>query len=127
MLLTTGGDPYPVFDHVFATVFSELTGVRPPGFPVPPEVASPVDVARVAGVYRSSGYDVHVTPGNAGRVLVRFVPRDEPGGAKAREFTRLRDDALIAVEEPHTVLALIGRDEHDRVRWLHYGRVAARL
>jgi hypothetical protein len=36
-----------------------------------------------------------------------------------REFARLRDDALIAVEKPHTVLVLMNS-------LLHFGRAAAR-
>ncbi|MGW6449670.1 hypothetical protein [Lentzea sp. NPDC055074] len=46
------------------------------------------------------------------------------------EFTGLRDDALIAVEKEdgyHSVVVLCGRDEEDRVKYLHWGRAARRV
>jgi hypothetical protein len=42
-------------------------------------------------------------------VLVRFDERTGEKGT-ARECVALREDALIAVEKPHTVIVLIGRD-----------------
>ena len=125
-LLTNGGNAQAVFEDVVENLFSKLAGVRRPDRPEPPAVAEPVDVERVAGTYRSAEYDVHVTPGDNGRVLVRFDERTGEMGT-ARECVALREDALIAVEKPHSVLVLIGRDERDRVRWLHFGRTAKRI
>ncbi|MFI6097576.1 serine hydrolase domain-containing protein [Lentzea sp. NPDC051213] len=128
-LLTNGGDAQPVFDEVCQHLFSELAGVHPLEPPKPPVVAVPVNVERAVGVYRCAGYDVHVTPGDAGRVLVRYAGRTDLTAAvtkgEPREFTGLRDDVLIAVEEPHRVLALLGGDE--RARWLYFGQAAERI
>ncbi|MGW6449672.1 serine hydrolase domain-containing protein [Lentzea sp. NPDC055074] len=110
-LLTTGGEAREVFDAVIENVFTELAGVRKPTSPVPPTAPEPVD-ARFLGAYRCSGHEVVVTQAEHGRVLVDLD--DDP-----REFVALREDALIAVDEPHTVLVLVNG-------LLHFGRAAAR-
>lgn len=110
-LLTTGGDARAVFDHVIDDVFSELAGVRRPESPVPPAAPEPAD-ERFLGTYRCAGHEVVVTQADQGRVVVDL---DDD----AREFVALRDDALIAVDEPHTVLVFM----NDLV---HFGRAAVR-
>ncbi|MEV6244045.1 serine hydrolase domain-containing protein [Lentzea sp. NPDC051838] len=118
-VLTNGGDAQPVFD----AVREQFLGVRAHPRPVPPAVPIPVDLARVAGVYRCAGYDVHVTPADEGRVQVRYEGRTELTRSlerPVREFTVLHDNALIAVDEPHTVLGVNGR-------WLYFGQNAERV
>ncbi|WP_330270346.1 beta-lactamase family protein [Lentzea sp. NBC_00516] len=112
-LVASGGRPQAVFDAVIENVFSELAGVRRAESPVPPAHPEPVDVERVAGTYRCAGHEVVVTQADHGRVLVRL-------DGEEREFVALRDDALIAVEQPHTVLVLMND-------LLHFGRAAARI
>ncbi|SFR29282.1 CubicO group peptidase, beta-lactamase class C family [Lentzea waywayandensis] len=112
-LVASGGRAQAVFDDVVANLFSELAGVRRAALPVPPADPEPVDVERVTGTYRCAGHEVVVTQAGHGRVLVR-LDGDE------REFVRLRDDALIAVEKPHTVLVLMNG-------LLHFGRAAVRI
>ena len=112
-LTASGGRAQAVFDAVIEHVFSELAGVRRAELPVPPADPEPVDVGRVVGTYRCAGHEVVVKQADHGRVLIRL-------DGEEREFVRLRDDALIAVEKPHTVLVLING-------LLHFGRAAARI
>jgi CubicO group peptidase (beta-lactamase class C family) len=112
-LVASGGQAQAVFDDVVANLFSELAGVRRPESPVPPADPEPVDVERAVGTYRCAGHEVVVTQADRGRVLVRL-------DGEEREFVALRDDALIAVEKPHTVLVLMND-------LLHFGRAAARI
>ncbi|MET9232183.1 serine hydrolase domain-containing protein [Lentzea sp. NPDC003310] len=112
-LLTTGGDASAIFDLVVEALFSARAGVRRPVRPRPPAAPAPVD-ERFLGTYRSAGHEVVVGKAEQGRVLVDL---DDD----AREFVALRDDALIAVDEPHTVLVLVGD------RWMHFGRAAVRV
>jgi CubicO group peptidase (beta-lactamase class C family) len=134
-VLTNGGGAAGLMREVFDHLLGELADVRQPDRPVPPETPVPVDVEKVTGVYHSSAVNIHVTDASNGRVRVRFEPRhwiseltmssDEHGA----EYTVLRDDALIAVERngsSHSVLALCGRDDQDRVKWVHFGRAAVR-
>ncbi|MFD5827336.1 serine hydrolase domain-containing protein [Lentzea sp. NPDC060358] len=133
-VLTNGGTALPVAKEVFRQVLDEHAGVTPPPFPEPPATPVPVAADRVVGVYRSAGVDLHVTEGGAGRVKLRYERRDDTFKGlldeSEREFTGLRDDALIAVEARsgfHSVIVLGGRDEQDRVGWLHFGRAATRI
>lgn len=112
-LVTSGGRAQAVFDDVVKNLFIGLAGVRRAELPVPPADPEPVDVERVVGTYRCAGHEVVVTQADHGRVLVRL------DGAEC-EFVALRDDALIAVEKPHTVLVLMND-------LLHFGRAAARI
>jgi CubicO group peptidase (beta-lactamase class C family) len=132
-VLTNGGNALPVARAVYRQVMGELADVTLPDFPEPPATPVPIDVGKVVGTYRSAAFDVHVTEGDEGRVKVRYVARNKIDEALTdsveREYTGLRDDALIAVEEEggfHAVLVLCGRDEHGKVKWLHYGRAAVR-
>ncbi|MDX8052934.1 serine hydrolase domain-containing protein [Lentzea sp. BCCO 10_0798] len=111
-LLTNGGAAREVFDHVIENVFSELAGVRRPEPPTPPDAPEPVN-ERFLGSYRCAGHEVVVTQADHGRVRVDL-------DGEEREFVALRDDAVIALERPHTVLVLMG----DLV---HFGRAAARI
>ncbi|RDI19736.1 CubicO group peptidase (beta-lactamase class C family) [Lentzea flaviverrucosa] len=111
-LLTNGGEAREVFDDVIENVFSELAAVRRPEPPTPPGAPGPVD-ERFLGTYRCAGHEVVVTQADHGGVRVVLDGED-------REFVALRDDALIALEKPHTVLVLMG----DLV---HFGRAAARI
>ncbi|SDL90128.1 Beta-lactamase [Lentzea albidocapillata subsp. violacea] len=110
-LLTSGGAAREVFDDIIDNVFSELAGVRRPEPPTPPEAPELVD-ERFLGTYRCADHEVVVTQADHGRVRVDL---DDD----VREFVALRDDALIALERPHTVLVLKGD-------LLHFGRAAAR-
>ncbi|WP_439663983.1 serine hydrolase domain-containing protein [Lentzea sp. HUAS TT2] len=112
-LVASGGRAQAVFDDVVRNLFSDLARVRRSELPLPPADPESVDVARVVGAYRCAGHEVVVTQAEHGRVLVR-LDGDE------REFVALRDDALIAVEKPHTVLVLVNG-------LLHFGRAAARI
>ncbi|MCR3749820.1 serine hydrolase domain-containing protein [Lentzea californiensis] len=111
-LLTNGGEAREVFDDVIENVFSELAAVRRPKPPAPPGAPGPVD-GRFLGTYRCAGHEVVVTQAEHGRVRVEL-------DGEEREFAALRDDALIALEKPHTVLVLMGD-------LLHFGRAAARI
>ncbi|MCP2249125.1 serine hydrolase domain-containing protein [Lentzea aerocolonigenes] len=127
-VLTNGGAPAPVMRAVHEKVLGELANISLPTRPEPPAVPVPVDVEKVAGVYRAVRADVHVTATEHGTVQVRAVP--DAGEDVVEEYTGFRDDALIAVEKEgghHSVVVLCGRDEQDRVKWLHYGRVAVRV
>ncbi|MET9232182.1 serine hydrolase domain-containing protein [Lentzea sp. NPDC003310] len=133
-ILTNGGESLPLARAVLNAVLGELAGVALPALPTPPPLPVPVDVERVVGVYRSTGLEVHVTEGDGGRVKLRFERLDPQWESfidgDEHEFTGLRDDALIAVEEDggyHSVAVLCGRDEQDRVKWLHWGRAARRV
>ncbi|RDI19735.1 serine hydrolase domain-containing protein [Lentzea flaviverrucosa] len=134
VVLTNGGQSLPLVRAVFQKVLGDLAGVTLSTFPTPPLVPVPVDVEKVVGVYRSAGMEAHVSEGDGGRVRLRFVALDHVFAAlvddEEREFTGLRDDALIAVEKEdgyHPVIVLCGRDEQDRVKYLHWGRAARRV
>jgi CubicO group peptidase (beta-lactamase class C family) len=135
-LLTNGGGVAKLQRAVFSHLLGELAAVRVPDLPVPPKTPIPVDADKVAGFYRSSAVDVHVMLAANGRVRVRYEPKHwisaagMTDGERGADYTTLRDDALISVEpqgSSHSVLVLCGRDEHERVRWLHYGRAAVRV
>ncbi|MFD9703816.1 serine hydrolase domain-containing protein [Lentzea sp. NPDC059081] len=128
-VLTNGGGVSRLQRAVLAHVLDDLAGVRLPDLPVPPQPAVPLDVAEVVGVYRSSAVDVHVTPSRPGRVRVRHEPKHWIAAAttsdEAPEYVALSQDALIAADQPHTVLRLVRRG--DRVEWVHFGRAAVRI
>jgi CubicO group peptidase (beta-lactamase class C family) len=133
-VLTNGGKALPVVRALYEKVLAELADIALPEFPRPPAEPVPIDVGKVVGVYRSAGLDVHVTASDQGGVKVRYVPRNRVYEAliedDEREYTGFRDDALIAVREQHGYHALIvlcGRDEQDRVKWVHWGRAATRV
>lgn len=98
-----------------------------PDVPVDPV---PADPAKLVGHYRSTLLDVHITPGEHGRVVVRRDGREPLTvallSAEACEYVHLTDDVLIAVDKS-SVLPLGGRDEHGRVGWVHWGRAAMRV
>ncbi|RDI19737.1 serine hydrolase domain-containing protein [Lentzea flaviverrucosa] len=127
-VLTNGGAAGKLQYAVSSHLLAELAGVRLAELPVPPTSAIPVDADRVTGVYRSSAVNIHVTPAPPGRVRVRYEPRNWIAEAtmadEGTEYTALDHDALIAVDEPHTVLRLVRRG--DQVRWVHFGRAAVR-
>jgi CubicO group peptidase (beta-lactamase class C family) len=132
-VLTNGGPAWPVTRAVYQKVLGELANVSLQEFPTPPATPLPVDVAKIVGVYRSAGVDAHITAGEEGRVKVRYVPRNHVFEAllgDEREYTGFRDDALITVDEQdgyHAVIVLCGRDEQDRVQYVHWGRAGKRL
>ncbi|ANZ35470.1 hypothetical protein BBK82_04620 [Lentzea guizhouensis] len=119
-VLTNGG----AAGKLSREVFTHLLGVEMLPVPVPPEIPVPVDPA-IAGVYRSSAINLHVTPAPDGRVRVRYEPRNWVARASTVvaedgiEFTGLSDHTLIAVDAPHPVLAMGDG-------WLHFGRLAVR-
>ncbi len=131
-VLTNGGRAVPLVQAIYDHLLDELAGVTLPAFPAPPATPVPVDVGEVVGTYRSGHVDLHVTPGAPGCVRVRYEPRNRVGEAltadEEREYTGLREDALISVEPAggrHEVILLCRRD--GRVRWLHHGRAAVRI
>ncbi|MDX8052935.1 serine hydrolase domain-containing protein [Lentzea sp. BCCO 10_0798] len=133
-VLTNGGEAVPLVRAVYEKVLGDLAGVTVPDLPTPPLMPVPVDVEKVVGVYRSTGLEAHITEGDGGRVKLRYVALDPTWKSfvdeDEHEFTGLRDDALIAVEEEggyHSVVVLCGRDEQNRVKWLHWGRAAVRV
>ncbi|WP_394613156.1 serine hydrolase domain-containing protein [Lentzea sp. JNUCC 0626] len=133
-VLTNGGESLPLVRAVHEKVLGDKVGIKPNPLPTPPLVPVPVDVEKVVGVYRSAGLEAHVTEGDGGTVRLRFVPLDDIWKTLVdddeHEYTGLRDDALIAVQEEdgyHPVLVLCGRDEQNRTKYLHWGRAAARV
>ncbi|SFR29281.1 CubicO group peptidase, beta-lactamase class C family [Lentzea waywayandensis] len=134
VILTNGGQVVPLVRAVFRQVLGDLADITQSELPTPPVVPMPIDVEKVVGVYRSAGLEAHVTEGAGGRLMLRFVPRNDISAALIEndeyEFTGLRDDALIAVEKEdgyHSVVVLHGRDEQNRVKYLHWGRAARRV
>ncbi|MEU0884221.1 serine hydrolase domain-containing protein [Lentzea sp. NPDC005914] len=132
-VLTNGGAALPVARAVYRKVLGEQANVTLREFPVPPATSVPIDVEKVVGLYRSTAVDTHITAGEQGRVKVRYVPRngvpEELLGGE-REYTGLRDDALITVDDEgghHGVIVLCGRDERGRVKYVHWGRAAVRV
>ncbi|WP_086667638.1 serine hydrolase domain-containing protein [Lentzea kentuckyensis] len=128
-VLTNGGTAFPVARAVRAKVLGELANVTLRQPPEPPAVPVPIDVDKVAGVYRAQRADIHVAAGEGGRVRMRAAARDGDAPDVVEEYVGFRDDALIAVEKEggsHEVVVLCGRDEKGRVKWLHWGRVAVR-
>ncbi|GLY49127.1 serine hydrolase domain-containing protein [Lentzea sp. NBRC 102530] len=133
-ILTNGGESLPLVRAVHEKVLSDKVSIKPQPLPTPPFVPVPVDVEKVVGVYRSAGLEAHVTEGDGGTVRMRFVALDDIWKTLVdddeHEYTGLRDDALIAVQKEdgyHPVLVLCGRDEENRVKYLHWGRAAARV
>ncbi|GAB2861245.1 serine hydrolase domain-containing protein [Lentzea nigeriaca] len=131
-VLTNGGTALPVVEALYTKVIGEFAKLG--DLPEPPATPVPIDVEKVAGTYRAAGLDVHITVSDHGRVKVRYVPRTKVYEALTdtdeHEYTGFRDDALIAVERKdgfHSVIVLCGRDEQDRVKWVHYGRAATRV
>ncbi|WP_167970522.1 serine hydrolase domain-containing protein [Lentzea indica] len=130
-VLTNGGAALPMTRAVYQAVLGELTNVTLREFPEPPAVAVPIDVEKVVGVYRALRADLHMTASGQRGVKLRVVPRGDtaPIDDREYEYVGFRDDALISVEQEggrHDVIVLCGRDEQDRVKWLHYGRAAVR-
>jgi CubicO group peptidase (beta-lactamase class C family) len=129
-VLTNGGAAVSVMRAVYEKVLGELANITLREPPKPPAVPVPVEVDKVAGVYRTMRADIHVTAGEHGRLNTWAVPRDADGAPPViEEYTGFRDDALIAVEAEegrHDVVVLCGRDEQGRVKWLHWGRTAVR-
>ena len=111
-------------------ISSTPAGVRRRKFADVPADPEPVDPDQVVGHYRCSALDIHVTPGEDGRVKVRLVGRDPVSAAllsaDEAEYVHLADDRLIAADGS-AVLPLGGRDEHGRVGWVHWSRAAMRV
>jgi hypothetical protein len=133
-VLTNGGSAGVLAQEIYRNLFEERVGGGPPPPPTPPATPLAVALDEVVGTYRSHHVDLHVTASGPRRVRVRYEPRNRVGEKmmvdEEREYTGLRDDALISVEPAggrHAVLVLCGRDEHNRVRWLHFGRAAVRI
>jgi CubicO group peptidase (beta-lactamase class C family) len=129
-VVTNGGAAFgPFVAALLDHLLGELTDVRRRKFPGPPADPMPVDPDKVVGHYRCSALDIHVTPGEDGRVGVRLVGRDPVSAAllsaEECDYVHLTDDVLIAVDGSG-VLPLGGRDEHGRVGWVHWSRAAMR-
>ncbi|WP_167970524.1 serine hydrolase domain-containing protein [Lentzea indica] len=120
---------WPFFAAILDHLLGELAGVRTRKLPDVPADPIPADPGKLAGLYRSTLLDVHITPGATG-VLVKRVGRDPLSAAllsaEEREFVHLTDDVLIAVDKSG-VLPLGGRDENGRVGWVHWSRAAMRV
>jgi CubicO group peptidase (beta-lactamase class C family) len=130
IVMANGGEALsPFFAAILDHLLGELAGVRKRKLPDVPVDPMPVDADKVAGHYRCSALDVHITPGEQGRVKVRRVGRDPISaaliGSDEVEYVHLLDDVLIAVDKS-SVLPLGGRDEHGRVGWVHWSRAAMR-
>ncbi|NGY61079.1 beta-lactamase family protein [Lentzea sp. NEAU-D13] len=129
--LANGGQAVgKLFSGIFDHVLGELAGVRRRKFADVPADPEPVDPDLVVGHYRCSALDIHVTPGEDGRVKVRLVGRDPVSAALLStdecDYVHLADDRLIAADGS-AVLPLGGRDEQGRVGWVHWSRAAMRV
>ncbi|MDT7788713.1 MAG: hypothetical protein QOF58_7132 [Pseudonocardiales bacterium] len=129
MVASGGTEIAPLFGAIFDHLLDELAGVRKRQLPDVREDPA-VDHAKVVGLYRCTALDIHITPAEDGRVMVRRVGRDPVTAplisVEEREYVHLTDDVLIAVDRS-SVLPLGGRDEHGRVGWVHWSRAAMRV
>jgi len=137
-MLTNGGDVFGLFNDVVATLLTRLTGVELPARPTPPADPQQVDVSRYLGHYADTIYDITVSQDQDGRVWLDRQPKDihaEIGEKPIRfELVHLVDDSLITVEDYrgiHVVFAFIGSvtsaSGADQAKYVHYGRVVARV
>ncbi|MEV6244044.1 serine hydrolase domain-containing protein [Lentzea sp. NPDC051838] len=129
VLASGGNEAGPLFGAIFEHLLEELAGVRKRKMPEVPS-DSAVDHEKVVGVYRCTALDIHITPADEGRVKVRKAGRDPVTAPLIStdevEYVHLTDDVLIAVDKSG-VLPLGDRDEHGRVRWVHWSRAAMRI
>ncbi|WP_218009145.1 serine hydrolase domain-containing protein [Herbidospora cretacea] len=133
-LLTNGGDVFGIFDDVLAHLLRELTGITLPGRPTPPAEPEPIDPAPYLGQYSDTIYDITVSQDADGSIRLDRVPKDviaEIGEQPlSLRLVHLDGDSLISAEPirgVHPVFAFIGRDEAGLAKYVHYGRVVARL
>jgi hypothetical protein len=132
-LLTNGGDFFGVFADVVAHLLAELTGVHLPERPVPPAEPPSIDASPFLGRYSDTIYDITVSQADDGTLWLDRVPKDviaEIGGEPIHtQLVPLDEESLISVDSMYgiyPIYAFVGRDESDRAKYVHYGRVVSR-
>lgn len=137
-MLTNGGDFFGLFNDAVAELLTRLTGIELPARPTPPTNPERVDVSRYLGRYADTIYDITVSQDADGKVWLDREPKDihaEIGEKPIRfELVHFADDSLITVEAyrgVHVVFAFIGSvtspSGADQAKYVHYGRVVARV
>ncbi|MDQ2852397.1 MAG: beta-lactamase family protein [Actinomycetota bacterium] len=133
VLLTNGGDGYPLYRDVFAHLLSEMAGAQLPPLPVPPTDPPRVDASRYIGTYSSTTADVVLEQDDEGRIWREihakgaFADLGEP--AQRTELVGYQDDMLIAKDADHGLHmphAFVGDDGAGHAQFLHLGRVMPR-
>lgn len=131
VLLTNGGDAWSVYRELCDRVLAELTDLRLPPAPVPPEHPVPIDGRRVCGRYESRVTRLEVSA-DSGKLWLTETPLGEVAGLEppSRVEVVARDAHSIIAVEPqngrHVVRAFFGADETGRARFMHTGRATAR-
>ncbi|MFG1922993.1 serine hydrolase domain-containing protein [Cryptosporangium sp. NPDC048952] len=132
-LLTNGGDAMSLYRDVFDRVLGDLTDVRLPALPTPPDEPATIDAERFVGTYSAKVFDLTVSQDADQRIWIEQVPKgffEEIGGrAERTELVSYRPDMLIPVEAdrgmyvPH---AFLGDDGTGHALYLHLGRAIRR-
>ncbi|WGL52511.1 serine hydrolase [Nocardioides sp. BP30] len=133
-LLTNGGDFLGLYGDVVGHLLAELAGVALPGAKVPPQVPQPFDAAPYLGHYADTIYDITVSQREDGTVWLDRVPQDiiaEIGEKPLQvQLVHLEGDSLISLDQYyglHPIFAFVGRNDEGLAKYVHYGRVVARV
>jgi hypothetical protein len=132
-LLTNGGDVLGLYRDVVGHLLAELAGVVLPGNKVPPAHPQAIDFTPYLGHYADTIYDVTVSQDADGTVWLDRVPKDII--AELEQPLRVRlvhfdGDSLISLDQYHglhPIFAFVGRTDAGRSKYIHYGRVIARV
>ncbi len=133
VLLTNGGQGYPLYLDIVGHLLAELGGAELPPLPRPPANPLPVDATRFAGTYSSRVADLVIEQDDDGRVWREIRPKPEfadlSESTQRVELVAFEDDMLIAKEADrglHMPHAFVGSDDSGRARFIHLGRVMPR-
>ncbi|MBB5958647.1 CubicO group peptidase (beta-lactamase class C family) [Saccharothrix tamanrassetensis] len=132
-LLTNSLDGLRIYRGLVEDLLREHAGADVPELPTPPAEPEPLDADLVTGTYLTPLVGFTVGVDEDGRGWVDTTPISDEAKILLKptrdEFVRLREDAIIGVEEAHgrhQVLALVGRDGQGRAEYLFNGRAAVR-
>ena len=132
VLLTNGGEAYPLYLDVVGHILAELSTAQLPPLPSPPQDPARIDASRYTGTYASRVADVVIEQDDDGRIWREIRPKGEfadMGESATRvELVAYEDDMLIdkdgqqGLHMPH---AFIGAGDAP-AGYLHIGRVVPR-
>ncbi|MBO1766755.1 serine hydrolase domain-containing protein [Allobranchiibius sp. GilTou38] len=132
VLLTNGGEAYPLYLEVVGHLLAELSGTRLPPLPAPPHDPPRIDASRYTGIYASRVADLVIEQDDDGRIWREIRPKGEfadMGESPTRvELVAYEDDMLIdkdgqqGLHMPH---AFIGSGDAP-ADYVHIGRVVPR-
>ncbi|UIJ33712.1 serine hydrolase [Allobranchiibius sp. GilTou73] len=133
VLLTNGGQPFPLYRDVVGHLLAELGETQLPPLPAPHQHPRRVDASRYTGTYASRIADVVIEQDNDGRIWREVRPKGDladMGEAPQRsELVDWEDGMLIAKDAEHGLHmphAFVDEDGAGRARFLHIGRVVPR-